>query len=109
MTRRTIGLLTGGLLAAMAVVVLVVVAFVGGDDSAEPASAPAGVQSGLDENQQAQLEEFRSCMSEQGVELPEPGEGRTLQGPTPEMLEAIEECRQYLPEGAVPGSGFAQP
>jgi hypothetical protein len=105
MMRRTVGFLTGGLLVVMAVVVLVVVAFAGGDDSADPSSTPAEVASGLDEGQQAQLEEFRSCMSDQGVDLPEPGEGPTIQGPSPEMLEAMQQCQQYLPEGFGPGGG----
>jgi hypothetical protein len=106
-TRRTAGLLTGGLLAVIAVVVLVVVAFAGGDDSADQIATPEEVASGLDPEQQAQLEEFRSCMSEQGVELPEPGEGPAIQGPSPEMLEAMQQCQQYLPEGIGPGGGGA--
>ena len=105
MTRRTAGFLTGGLLVLIAVVVLVVVAFAGGDDSADPSSTPGEVASGLGEEQQAQLEEFRSCMSDQGVELPQPGEGPTIQGPSPEMLEAMQQCQQYLPEGVGPGGG----
>jgi hypothetical protein len=107
-TRRTAGFLTGGLLVVIAVVVLVVVAFAGGDDSADPISTPGGVPSGLDEEQQSQLEEFRNCMSDQGVELPQPGDRPTIQGPSPEMLEAMQQCQQYLPEGIGPGGGPPQ-
>lgn len=56
-------------------------------------------------------EETRACLEEQGVELPDPGEGPSGGGPpeggppagfgegAEEMREALEECGAELPEG----------
>jgi hypothetical protein len=98
--------LIGGAVAIVVIIGVAIAVLASGDDSASSAGAttPAGAPEGLSE-EQAQLEEFRSCMSDQGVELPQPGEGPTIQGPSPEMLEAMQQCQQYLPEGVGPGGG----
>jgi hypothetical protein len=93
--------LIGGGLLVVVVVALAIVLIGSGDDSASSTTVPAqGFIPGTpSEEQQAQLEAFRACLSEQGVEPPQPG---TAQGPSPEMLQALEQCRQYVPDGFGP-------
>ena len=92
----------------------------GGGDVARPSApgGPPGVAFRMelsDEDREA-LEEFRSCMSDQGVDVPEPppapgeeGDGgdrfeHRLKPPSEEerakMDEAFEACSDNLPEGA---------
>jgi hypothetical protein len=98
--------LIGGGLMIVAVVAAAIALLAAGDESASSSATttPSGLPGGLSEDQQADLEEFRSCMSDQGVELPEPGERPGVgQAPSPEMLSALQACQQYLPEGFAPG------
>jgi putative ABC transport system ATP-binding protein len=73
------------------------------DDSASitETTIPATAPEALSGEQQDQVAELRQCLSEQGVERPQPG---SAQGPSPEMLQALQECQQYVPEwfGLVP-------
>jgi hypothetical protein len=91
----------------------------GNGDAAGPAPGPPGVAFRMelsDEDRKA-IEEFHSCMEDQGVDLPEPppapgSEGddedrtfeRRLEPPSEEerakMDEAFEACKDKLPEGA---------
>lgn len=103
----------------------------GNNDSAVPQGAPPGapaIRELSDEDRQA-LEEFRSCMKEQGVDVPGPppapgsegdeGDGgdRTfhhrLKPPSEEerakMDEALKACEDKLPEGAQFGHGPCGP
>jgi hypothetical protein len=94
--------LIGGV-ACVVVLVAVAIAVIG---SGAGTTTPGALPGELSEDQAAQLEEFQSCMRDQGVELPEPGESPTLrQGPGPEMLGALQACAQHLPEGFGPGGG----
>lgn len=63
-----------------------------------PSRAPQGAPAGI--------EEFQSCLEEQGVELPEPGSGGAPPGQdmSAEAQNAFEACQDKLPEGAAPGS-----
>jgi hypothetical protein len=89
---------------AMAIA-LVVVLSSGDDDSgpdAEQSVAPLAVGQGQAQGGGAtfeELEEFRSCMEEQGVELPAPGEAPS--GDVGELQDALESCRELLPEDAL--------
>ena len=71
----------------------------GGDDADEgPPMGPGLVAPGG-----MPSDEFQDCMSEQGVEPPEPG---TVQpGPSEGFEDALEACREFLPEEAAPGGG----
>jgi hypothetical protein len=123
--------------AALTAVALAAVSFAAKDDGSKqgngdvvrpgPGGGPsgggppgAGFRMELSEEDREALEEFRSCMSDEGVDLPEPppepgsegsdgerGERRSehrLKPPSDEerakMEEAFEACKDKLPEGA---------
>jgi hypothetical protein len=67
-----------------------------GDDTTAPATAAPGFPQELTEDQQAAVERFADCMRERGVELPQ--DGPPSSGPTPEMIEAVQACRDELPD-----------
>jgi hypothetical protein len=94
-------LIGGGLLAI--VVVSAAIALLGsGDDSASTTGTTTispGAPQGLSADQRTQIAELQECLREQGVEPPQPG---SAQGPSREMLQALEACRQYVPEGFGP-------
>jgi hypothetical protein len=96
--------LIGGAVAVVVMVGVAIAVLASGDDSASSAgtTTPAGALEGLSEDQQAQIEELQNCLREQGVEPPQPG---GTQGPSPEMLQALQACQQYMPEGIGPGGG----
>ena len=50
-------------------------------------------------------EELQQCLSDEGVELPEPGSAPDTDGPSEDMQKAFEACREYLPEMPEVGSG----
>jgi hypothetical protein len=99
--------LIAGVIAVVVTVGVGVALVVSGGDSASSDSTtltPGGLPGELSDEQQAQLEEFQDCLSDQGVELPEPGSGPpATQQPDSEMLRAMQECQQYAPEGLSPG------
>jgi hypothetical protein len=101
--------LIAGVLAGLVVVGVVVALVVSDGDTASSDSTtptPSGLSGELSDEQQAQLEEFQDCLSDQGVEPPEPSSGPpATQQPDSEMLGALEDCQQFMPEGAGPGAG----
>jgi hypothetical protein len=95
-------LIGGGLLAI--VVSAAAIALLGSDDeSASDSRSPTIITpeapQGLSADQRTQIAELQECLREQGVEPPQPG---SAQGPSREMLQALEACRQYVPEGFGP-------
>ena len=67
-----------------------------GDSDAQgaPSEAPRGAPAGI--------EEFQSCLEDQGVELPEPGSGEAVppgEDMSAEAQKAMEACQDKLPEG----------
>lgn len=48
--------------------------------------------------------QFRACLSDHGVTLPEPGQGRPAV-PSADLRAAFEACRQYLPDRPFGGGG----
>jgi hypothetical protein len=89
--------------ATLAMAVALVVVLSGGDDSeSEPEEtvAPLAVGEGQAPGGATfeEIEEFRACMEDQGVELPAPGETPT--GGLGKLQRALESCRELLPEGA---------
>jgi hypothetical protein len=98
---RTGWIAVGGVSAlafGLAIALVIALATAGDDDDA--AAQPPGLVSPGG----APSDEFQDCMSENGVEPPEPG---TLQTQPPAGLEqALEACRHLLPEDApAPGDG----
>jgi hypothetical protein len=83
-----------------------------GAPQAAPGGPPLGFELNLSDEDKQKLEDFRQCMSDQGVEPPpappKPGEDRTfkrrLKPPSEEerqkMDDAFEACKDKLPEGA---------
>jgi len=108
-----------------ALVVLAAVLFVGcggssGDSSSEESNTASSGQAGGPAGFELS-DDIRACLDEQGIELPEPGEGPPGGGATPEggppegppagfgeggeeMKEALEECGAELPQGKPGGS-----
>jgi hypothetical protein len=84
---------------AMAVALAIVLA--GGGDDPEPgrtaplAITPGGAPPGAVPEE---LDEFRACLEDQGVELPTPGEQPPAN--SDELQDAVERCQEHLPEGA---------
>jgi hypothetical protein len=105
MTRLAWIVAGGSAAAALVAIVVVVVVIAGGDDSTpvEPSeAAPPGF-----EGDPSDLDAFRDCMADQGVEIPdEPG---LLPEPTPELQAALEACREFMPGGAVIAPGGGEP
>jgi hypothetical protein len=84
---------------AMAVALAIVLA--GGDDDPEPGStAPLAISPGGAPPGEVpeELDEFRACLEDQGVELPVPGEEPPAN--SDELQDAVESCQEHLPEGA---------
>lgn len=81
------------------------------DPSGSGGSRSADAQEGAPHEPSAEdqmaTEEFRACMSDEGFEPPEPGERpeRTEDGPPEGLSDALEQCRDLLPEGGPPGFG----
>ena len=72
-----------------------------GDSNAQgaPSEAPQGAPAGI--------EEFQSCLEDQGVDLPEPGSGEAPppgQNLSAESQKALEACQDKLPDGFGPGN-----
>lgn len=83
----------------------------GGDDS-DSGSDAAATPAAPSADQRAAFDELRQCLSEQGVDVPDPGSGGPpgeRGEPDPELLEAFEACRDILPAGELPGPGGAPP
>jgi hypothetical protein len=68
------------------------------------APAPA-----LDPKLEAEMEDFRECMSDEGFDPPEPSERPDIsEGPPEGLSDAFEKCEEFLPEGMPvppPGAG----
>jgi hypothetical protein len=97
---RAAWIAVGGVSAlALGLAVALVIALAGAGDDDEPGTpqGPAVLTPGG-----APSEEFQDCMSENGVEPPQPGVPQ--QAPPAGLEEALEACRDLLPEGAEPGS-----
>jgi hypothetical protein len=63
---------------------------------------------GNDGSRRSSFEEFRQCLQDQGVTLPDPRRGgRPTLSDT--MRRAFEACRRYLPERPSGGPGFGDP
>jgi hypothetical protein len=84
---------------AMAVALAIVLA--GGDDDPESdrtvaplAISPGGAPPGTVPEE---LDEFRACLEDEGVELPVPGEEPPADSDA--LQAAVETCREHLPEG----------
>jgi hypothetical protein len=80
------------------------IATAGGNASASP-SAGAGEELSDDERRL----KFAECMRENGIDMPDPGEGgggvriRAGEGTTPEEVDAaMKACKQYAPNGGEP-------
>ena len=84
---------------AVALAVALAVSLASGDDGDAGPGAPATLTPGA-----APSEEFQDCLSEQGVEQPEPGTPQ--RGPDEGFQEALEACADLLPEGAPEGGGL---
>jgi hypothetical protein len=89
---------------AVVVLVAAAIALLGSDDESTSGTGSTTIitpeaPQGLSADQQTQIAQLQECLREQGVEPPQPG---TAQGPSPEMLQALEQCRQYVPEGLGP-------
>jgi hypothetical protein len=89
------------IVATLGMAIALVVVLSGGDDAeSEPQTAPLAV----DEAQAPggptpeDLEDFRDCLEDEGVEPPAPGEAPS--GDLEEFQNAVESCREFLPEGA---------
>ncbi len=69
-----------------------------------------GAQGG-DGTLRSSFEEFRQCLQDQGVTLPDPGERSQGQRPalSDTLRRAFEACRQYLPARPSGGPGFGGP
>jgi hypothetical protein len=53
---------------------------------------------------EAEMEEFRDCMSAEGFDPPEPSERPDIsEGPPEGLSDALEKCQDLLPEGMPPG------
>jgi hypothetical protein len=90
----------------------------GGDSGSEPQTTldgPASQGQAPGQGQRPggeQFQAFQDCLREQGVELPDPGQGQPG-GPgaggfdpsDPDFRAAMEACQDDLPEGAGPGGG----
>jgi hypothetical protein len=85
---------------AVALAVALAVSLAGGDDDPEAPGAPAGVVT----PGAVPSEEFQDCLSEQGVEPPEPGTPQ--RAPDEGFQDALEACADLLPEGAQEGGGL---
>lgn len=81
----------------------------GSDSSSEESTASAGQAGGPAGFELS--DDTRACLQEQGVELPDPGEGPAGGGAPPEggppegMKEALEKCGAELPQGGPTGGG----
>lgn len=82
----------------------------GSDSSSEESSAASSEQAGGPGGFAEISDETRSCLKENGVELPEPGEGGPPAGGPPQgfkggakMKKAFEECGAELPQGKPQG------
>ena len=84
-----------GLLVAL----VVALASAGSDDEPEAPEGPGLITPGG-----APSPEFQDCMSENGVETPEPGVPQ--QAPPEGFEDAFEACRHLLPEDAQDGGGL---
>jgi hypothetical protein len=102
MTKTIWGVVGICIVATLAMAVALVVVLSGGDDGPEPEPQAAPLQVG--EGQApggatpGELEDFRACLEDEGVEPPAPGEAPS--GDLGEFQKAVESCREFLPEGA---------
>lgn len=88
-------------LAAAAAAALFVIAGCGDDDSdsTQPATptGPAGISAG---ELQAQFDELRQCVEDEGVDLPDADESPAdPTDPDPELIEALQACEEFIPRG----------
>jgi hypothetical protein len=98
MTRRA-WIVTGGSLALAAVLAIALVVVIAtDDDSTSGASgAPAGLQVG------GQLpSDVQDCLSQKGVEVPQPGQAPSGNTDPQKLQQALEECGATPPSGAIP-------
>lgn len=121
-SRRSAAAWLMGALVVLVAALLVGCGGSGGDSSGEASSTASSGQAGGPGGFAEISEETRACLEEQGVELPDPGEGPPGGGAPPEggppeggppqgfgqggeeMKEALEECGAELPQGG-PGGG----
>ena len=98
------------LIVILAVALVVAIASSGDGDDDDGSSAEASPQTfqgsppeGFERPDPEEAEEFRACLEEQGVDVPEAGEA------PPSDLEALQKafdaCRDLLPEGLSPPGG----
>jgi hypothetical protein len=90
------------IVATLGMAVALVVVLSGGDDGPEPEPQAAPLQVGEGPAPGGataeELEDFRACLEDEGVEPPAPGEAPS--GDLDEFQKAVESCREFLPEGA---------
>ncbi len=114
--RRAVVAWSMGALAVLVAALLVGCGGSSGDSSTEGSSTAISGQAGGPGGFELS-DDTRACLEEQGVELPDPGEGPPGSGAPPEggppqgfgqggedMKEALEECGAELPQGG-PGGG----
>jgi hypothetical protein len=84
---------------AMAVALVIVLAGGGDDSEPEGTAAPFAVGSGPAPSGAVpeELNDFRQCLEDQGVELPTPGDRPPAN--SDELQDAVESCQEYLPQG----------
>lgn len=100
----------GGIAAAILAVVLVAATVALTNDEAQSSDRPDGPPdlAALGSSGVAGpvfSEELEACLSDQGVEVPEPGSAPDTDGTSEEMQKAFEACREYLPEMPEMGAG----
>jgi hypothetical protein len=97
-----------GLIVVLAVALVVAIASSGSDEDGSSAeAAPQTFQGsppeGFERPDPEVVEEFRACMEDQGVEVPEPGEAPPSDGDR--LQEAFAACSDLLPEDIRPPGG----
>ena len=117
MTRK--GWIAVGGLSALSLVLAValVISLSSGDDSGEAGGVPAGFAppggDQFDGPMGAPIggppEELQECLSDEGVELPEPGQAPSVKDQEA-LREAFEACADVLPQGGTaPPGGMIEP
>lgn len=87
----------------------------GGDDDSTTTTPAAGEAEGapgvLSDEVQAQLEELRQCVEDEGVDLPDPNDPNAIDptDPDPKLIEALQACQEFIPQGPAGDAGAAPP
>ena len=101
------------LLAALALTAGVIAGCGGDEDGGASADgASQDLASGAPQGVQAGIENFKACLKEQGVEVPDrssgespPNGGMSGEGPSDKVKKAFAACQDELPEGVGPPAG----